>query len=96
MEGTDKQADGGIEVEAGLEMAGFRPTTRPASRPAPPRASLADTRGTRRGPAGVRRRMRQVAQAVPLTVKLVGTASLVVQVPWKPMEVLAPAAIVEL
>jgi hypothetical protein len=38
----------------------------------------------------------QVAQVVPLTAKLVGTASLVVQVPWKPTEVLPPAAMVAL
>ena len=40
--------------------------------------------------------MRQGAQVVPLTAKLAGTASLLVQVPWKPSEVLPPAAIVEL
>jgi hypothetical protein len=33
---------------------------------------------------------------VPLTEKAVGTASLAVQVPWKPNDVLPPAAIVAL
>jgi hypothetical protein len=37
-----------------------------------------------------------VVQVVPLTVKLIGAASLVVQVPWKPSEVLEPGAIVAL
>jgi hypothetical protein len=38
----------------------------------------------------------QVVQAVPLTENAVGVASLVVQVPWKPSEVLPPAAMVAL
>lgn len=39
---------------------------------------------------------RQVVQVAPLRVKLVGVASLVFQVPWKPSEVLAPGAMVPL
>jgi hypothetical protein len=35
----------------------------------------------------------QVAQVAPLTVKLVGAASLLVQVPWKPTDIELPAAI---
>jgi hypothetical protein len=38
----------------------------------------------------------QVVQAEPFTVNAVGTASLLVQVPWKPSEVLPPGAIVPL
>ncbi len=35
-------------------------------------------------------------QAAPFTVNAVGTASLLVQVPWKPSEVFPPGAIVPL
>jgi hypothetical protein len=38
----------------------------------------------------------QVVQLLPFRVNAVGTASLDVQVPWKPSEVLAPAAMVAL
>jgi hypothetical protein len=37
-----------------------------------------------------------VLQVVPLTVKDVGTASLVLQVPWKPSDVEPPAGMLAL
>jgi hypothetical protein len=38
----------------------------------------------------------QLVQVVPLRVNAVGAASLVVQVPWKPSEVLPPGAMLPL
>ena len=38
----------------------------------------------------------QVVQAVPFSVNAAGTASLLVQVPWKPSDVFPPGAIVPL
>ena len=47
---------------------------------------------------GARHGMRlvQLVQAVPLTEKLVGLASLLAQLPWKPSVMLAPGAMVPL
>jgi hypothetical protein len=72
---------------------GARPPAAMASRPR--RTALRPGRGEP-GAQDDRGLRRQVAQAVPLRVKLAGTASLAVQVPWKPSEVLPPAAIVAL
>jgi hypothetical protein len=62
------------------------------------RARTGAGRGRGPGAAGGRARTArdQVVQADPLTVNAVGTASLAVQVPWKPSDVFALGAIVPL
>jgi hypothetical protein len=47
-------------------------------------------------PADSGSRRDQVEQAVPFTVNAAGPASLLAQVPWKPIEVFPPGAIAAL
>jgi hypothetical protein len=59
-------------------------------------AAMSNAPGGVSCPGRRRRSSCQVVQAVPLTENAVGVASLVVQVPWKPREVLPPAAMAAL
>ena len=76
------------------------PRTSGENRPAPGgQYRSCDARAAMTGYSGHSRSIgqaNQVLQAVPFSVNAAGTASLLVQVPWKPSEVFAPGAIVPL
>ena len=71
----------------------LKPQPQPSPGPAP---NIGVGRRPRRPAPHVIRENGQVVQVLPLTVKLVGEASLLVQVPWNPSVTDPPAAMVPL